>query len=181
MLASCCIETRISDAQAFHRTFANDVRLYNFVHVREGYIAVPDAFGVHHDGWAVLALVQATGLIRPHLGLNSDLGQLGLEGAVQVAAGGRVAATARMSLGTLVAADKDMFFKLRHGYAGFVSQTDWDRFVARKRAAHGGPRILIRLIRALTRSRIPKLPGVARECTSNSCFCAPTHEGGSSE
>jgi len=123
MPASGGIETFVGYPQAFDGTVAEDMRLHDFVHVSKPHVTVPGGFGIHHDGRTVFALVQASGLVGAHRGLNSALGQMSLKGTLQFGAPGWIAAAARMSVGTLIGADEDMFLELRHG--GKSSQPGW--------------------------------------------------------
>jgi hypothetical protein len=92
------------------------VRFNDFVNIRGGDPAVPDSVGIHDHGRAVLALIEAPGLIRSDAVLESKHSQLLLESELQLLLGCGIAAAARMALRSLVAADKDMSFKLRHKF-----------------------------------------------------------------
>src|SRR5215472_8711945 len=76
--------------------------------------AVPDGFGINDDVGTVLALVEASGLVRADTAFESALGQLLLEEFLQAGFGLGIAASAGMACGTLVAADEDVMFEFGH-------------------------------------------------------------------
>src|SRR2546426_9454567 len=56
-------------AQPLDRPAADDVRRHDLLEIRLLHAGVPDVFGIDHDHRAVSALVEAAGLVDPHVGL----------------------------------------------------------------------------------------------------------------
>ena len=108
------VQTGIRHAKPLDRPAANDVRFDNFIYIGFGDEAIPDRFGINDDVRSVLALVEASGLIRPYAAFQPSLRQFLLEKFLQTAFGGWVARSSRMARRTLVAADEDMFFESWH-------------------------------------------------------------------
>jgi hypothetical protein len=109
------IEAAVGNPQTIDGAAADDMRFYYVSNIGLSQAAVPYRFGLNHDGGTMLALVQASGLVGADCGEYSVQGQLRFEGALKIGCAGRVAATAGMSVGALVGADKDVFFEFRHG------------------------------------------------------------------
>jgi hypothetical protein len=114
VLAARRVDAGLSQHQALDWPSPHDVRVDDFVHVGEGYAAIPHRFGIDHQVWAMLALVQASGLIRPHSAFQSALCQFLLEQFLQFGLGPRIAAPPRMPWWALVSANENMFLKLGH-------------------------------------------------------------------
>ncbi len=115
MLAVRRVDAGIAQHQPFDWFPSHNVRLDDFIHVGERHSAIPHTFRINHDVRAMFALVQATGLIRPHFSFQSALRQLLLEEFLQFRIGRRIATSPRMSRWPLVPADENMFLKLWHG------------------------------------------------------------------
>lgn len=105
------VHALVSESQTLDRTSADQVLLDDLRCVRRLHVAVPDAFRVDNDSWAVFALVKASGFINAHLraetGGFGELLQLGVEFAFSIACAG----WARRIGGSGIEADKDMMFE----------------------------------------------------------------------
>src|SRR5579885_1300159 len=86
----------------------DDVPLHDLGHVRLAADPVPDAFGIDDHARAVLAVVEAAGLVRADRALESQPLDFLLEEGLQALRALVRAAAARVVLGTLVNADEDM-------------------------------------------------------------------------
>ena len=75
MGTALAIDTGIRQPQPLHRTAPDDMLLNDLRNVAWMNVAIPDRFGIDHDHRPVLALVQATGVIRANLVLESGLFQ----------------------------------------------------------------------------------------------------------
>lgn len=102
--------------QALYRLSTDNVRLDDLIHVGFGDKSVPNRFGINDDGRAVLALIEAAGLVRADSPFQSTLREFLLEQLLQLAFGQRVAASAGILRWTLVSTYENMFFKFRHRY-----------------------------------------------------------------
>jgi hypothetical protein len=122
MLAAGRIQTLFRQTQALDRPSAYDVRLNDLFDVRFGNAAVPDGIGIDHHIRAVLALVEASGLIRADASVQAMGRQLLLEEFLQASFRQRIAATPRMTWRSLVSANEDMFFEFRHPYSQSLSE-----------------------------------------------------------
>ena len=114
MLAGFGVEALIRQAQALDRFSADDVGVDDFVDIGFSDVAVPDSIGVDHDIWAMLALVEASRLIRSDSALQAVLGEFLLEQLLQFGFGERIAASAGMARGAMVSTDEDVLFEFRH-------------------------------------------------------------------
>jgi hypothetical protein len=76
--------------------------------------AVPDALGVDDDGRAMLALVETTGVVGPDPSAEAGGFEFFFEGVAQRLVAVRVAATATMTGGALVAANEDVVAECGH-------------------------------------------------------------------
>jgi hypothetical protein len=63
MFASIGVDTALGQSQTLDRTVAYNVGLYDFCHVCQPYVAVPNCLGIHHHGRSMFALIQASGLV----------------------------------------------------------------------------------------------------------------------
>jgi hypothetical protein len=109
----------------------------DFIYIGGGNASIPDRIRVNHDVGSMLTLVEAAGLIRPHLVFQPALCQLLLKNPLQLAFAAWIAATPWMSLRPLIDADKDMLLKLRHtdnvaDFAGSVKATQSSIQAARR-------------------------------------------------
>lgn len=91
----------------------------NFVHIFKPDEAVPDSLGIDHDRRAMLALVEATGLVGADEVLEAGIFDGVLEGGFELLAASGKTAWAGRGFIALVGADEDMVLKFRHG--GFPS------------------------------------------------------------
>lgn len=114
MLAACGVQALFGQAQALNRPSAYDVRGNDLLHVRFANVAIPDGIGIDHYVRPVLALVEASGLIRTDAAVQATGSQLLLEEFLQASFSQRIAASARMPCRSLVSANKDMFLEFRH-------------------------------------------------------------------
>ncbi len=92
----------------------NEMGFDNFGYVFLCYTGVPNAFGIDHDGGAVFALVEATGFVGTHTVFEAARRQFFFEGQLQFTQAVRVAAAARGVSRTLIGANEDVSFELRH-------------------------------------------------------------------
>lgn len=111
MRAGLGVEAFFGQAEALDRAAADEVLIDDFGGVFGADVTVPDGLRVDDDGGAVLALVEAAGLVDADARREAGgLGQL-LNGGVELSFAVGVAGGARGILGTGVGADKDMAFK----------------------------------------------------------------------
>ena len=103
------------EQEPLNRPAADDVLLHDFVDVSFGDVGVPDVVRIDHDVRALLALIEAAGLVCAHPPRQAVLGERLLEGLVQGAATVGIAAAARMSGRPLVGAHEEMPFEGCHG------------------------------------------------------------------
>jgi hypothetical protein len=114
MFAITCVQTGVGEAQALDWLPAYDVDVDDFVHVGFGHETVPNCIGIDDKVWPVLALIEATSLIRAHRALQSALSQLLLKQLLQLALSERIATSARMARRPLVSANENMLFEFWH-------------------------------------------------------------------
>src|SRR5271166_588413 len=153
------------------------MRFDDLRHVGNLNVAIPNTLRIHHHGRSMLAVVQTASLIGADHRIHYRSRQMRFEFPLQVRAPRRVAATARMPLGTLVAADENVLCKLCHGSNCCACRCDFvPKGRQKKRAAQSGPTLTHSRTRAWTQSRSPRLPEGVRGCTLSSCSSAPTPE-----
>ena len=128
MLAGFGVEAGFGEAEAFDWLPSEDVGFDDLVYVSLGDVAVPDCVGVDDDVRAVLALVEAAGLVGTDSAFQASLGQFLLEEFLEPGFGSGVAGSAGMACGALVSADEDVFFEFGHGLLSYP----------RVRGDHGG-------------------------------------------
>ena len=119
MFAGWGVKAGFGQAQALHRFSPHDVGLDNLIDIGLGDMPVPDCVGIDDDVRAVFALIEAARLISAYLALQSAFCQLLLEEFLQPGLGGGIAAPPGMSRRTLVSANENMFFELRHQISNF--------------------------------------------------------------
>src|SRR5258708_18648033 len=73
------IEAFVRDHQALDWLAADDVRVDDFIDISFGDVAIPDSVGIDDKIRAVLALIEATGLIGPHFAFEAAFRQFLLE------------------------------------------------------------------------------------------------------
>jgi len=119
MRAVFAVETLVSNAQALYGASADEMLFDDGCRVFGAHIAVPDGFGIDHDHGAVLALVEAAGLVDAHAATETgglgELLQLGMKIAFSIGGTGGAGST----LGAHIMADKNMTFEC--GQAGKTS------------------------------------------------------------
>jgi len=114
VLAIGSVDAGIGQHQALDGFAANYVRVDDLVHIGGRYAAIPDGIGIDDQVGSVLALVKAAGLVRAHFPLQATLGQFLLKKLLEAGCSAGITAAAGMSHWPLIAADKDVFLKLRH-------------------------------------------------------------------
>jgi hypothetical protein len=125
MRAGLGVEAFVGEAEALDGAAADEVLVDDFGSVFEGDVAVPDGLRVDDDGVAVLALIEAAGLVDPDPRRQAGgLGKL-LDGGVEFALAVGVAGGARGVLGTGIGTDKDVAFK--RGQEGLLRVEDRSR------------------------------------------------------
>jgi hypothetical protein len=67
MRAAFRVQTLVGDAEPLDWTPEDEVFPHDLFRVFELHMTVPDGVGVHNNRGSVLALVQASGLVNPHL------------------------------------------------------------------------------------------------------------------
>ena len=112
MRATLSIQTGIGQAQARHRAAIHQVLADDLGDVFDVHEAVPDGLGIDDDGGAMLALVEAAGLVGADLVLQAGLLDGVLEGGFELLAAPRAAAWTRGALVALVGADEDVVLEL---------------------------------------------------------------------
>jgi hypothetical protein len=108
------IQAGIGQAESFDWLTCDDVGVDDLVDVGFGNVSVPDGVGVDDDVRAVLALIEASGLVGADAAFQSTLGEFLLEKFLEPGFGGGIATSAGMACGALVSADEDVFFEFRH-------------------------------------------------------------------
>ncbi len=99
------------DRTAFHKVGLNDLFNVGFADS-----AVPDCLRIDDNHRAVLALIQASGLVDADHGRELSLGNLALKEAQQRSFFCRIAGGARVARLARVGADEDVKIKARHGF-----------------------------------------------------------------
>jgi hypothetical protein len=111
MGAGAGVQAFVRDAQPFHRPTADQMFGNNFRGIVGIHVPIPDGFRINHDHRAMLALVQAAGLVDAHLpGQTGSLGEL-LQADVQIAGSVGGAGSPRRIRWPGVEADKDVAFE----------------------------------------------------------------------
>jgi hypothetical protein len=109
-----CVEAGFGEAEAFDGATVEDVLCDDLRHVLEFDEAVPDSLGVDDDGWAVLALVEAAGLVGADGVLEAGVFEGFLEGVFEFFASAGAATGTGGGVVALVGADEDVVVKLCH-------------------------------------------------------------------
>jgi hypothetical protein len=108
------VEAGISDAEALDRAAGDQVLGDDFIGVFGFDSAIPHGIGVDDNGWSVLALVEAAGLIDANAasqsGFAGKLREAGVNRALAVGSAGR---TGRIG-GADVDTDEDVAFECWH-------------------------------------------------------------------
>jgi hypothetical protein len=108
------VEARLGDAEALDGAAAEDVFADDLLGVLGLDVAVPDGLGVDDDDGAVLALVEAAGLVGADAALEAGLLQELLQDGEQGAGAVGGAAGAGRAGGAAVLADKDVTLECGH-------------------------------------------------------------------
>ena len=87
----------------------------NFIHIFKVNEAIPDGLRIDHDHWAMLALIEASGLVGANNMLQSGILDGVLERAFELFAALGKTAWTRCLLVALVGADENVMLKFRHG------------------------------------------------------------------
>lgn len=114
VFAGWSIQARVGDFESLHRLISHNMGLHDFPYVGQSHVAVPDSFGIDHDGGAVFTLVETSGFVGADGVSDTGLGEETLEFALKTPGGSGVATTARVSGGTLVTADEYVFVEFWH-------------------------------------------------------------------
>jgi serine/threonine protein kinase len=104
------------------------VRVDDLGDVGDRHVAIPDLLGINDDRHAVLALIEAPGVVRTNLLADAARLELLLELVANLRPAFRHAATLRVVGGTLVDAHKDVALELRHfgasvAFRGILNET----------------------------------------------------------
>ena len=100
--------------QPLDRLAADQCYLDELRHVGERHVPVPDLLGIDDDGHALLALIEAAGVVRADDLAEAARGQLLLQLVADLAAAAGLAGALRVTFGTFVDADEDVSLKTRH-------------------------------------------------------------------
>ena len=115
------VQAVVGDPQTLHRMTFDQVRW--MISSRSASLTLPyQTLPDRSQPWAVLALIQAAGLVYPHQARERPGRDLALERTQQRALFGGIAATARMTQFARVGADEDMVVK--SGHAVILSALD---------------------------------------------------------
>ena len=117
------VDTAIGEAKVLDGTIAHDMGLDDLGYVRKLYVSIPDALWIYHYGWAMFALVQAARLIGADGVFQPENGKMGLKRPLEFGRTGRIAASARMSFRTLIAAYEDVFCEFGHEDSRLMTKT----------------------------------------------------------
>lgn len=111
-----CVEAVFGDHEALDGLAVHDVGLDDLVDIGGAHAPVPNGVRVDDDGRAMLALVETSRHVGAHAFLQSAQCEFLLELKLQLRLCLRIAAAARMARITLVTADKQVPFELRHDF-----------------------------------------------------------------
>lgn len=131
--ASVCVQAGIGQAQARDGAAVDEVLADDLDDVVQVHEAVPDGLGIDDDGGAVLALVEAAGLVCADVVLEAGGLDGVLEGGFELLAALRAAAWAVGGLVALVGADEEVVLELWQRRRSF----GWDRVAGIRCAACG--------------------------------------------
>ena len=105
------VDALIGEAQALDGAAADEVFAHDLLGILWLDVAVPDGLGIDDDSGAVLALVEAAGLVDAH-SAGEVCGLRGLlQGHMDIASASGCARGARRTVRALIGTDKDMMFK----------------------------------------------------------------------
>jgi hypothetical protein len=109
------VEAGSRQAKPLHGTSMQKMLGDDLIHVLEFDEAVPDCLGIDDDYGAMLALVEAAGLVGANQVLKAGILYSVLEGGFELFAALGKATRARRVLVALVGANEEMVLKFRHG------------------------------------------------------------------
>lgn len=109
------VDAGVGQDEAFDGTAFQEVLFDDLGNVLEFYEAIPGLLGIDDDGDAVLALVEATGIVDADPGAQSVLFDSVLERLADGSAALGAAAATAMARLALVDADENMSFKFGQG------------------------------------------------------------------
>jgi hypothetical protein len=115
MWAMLGVEAGAGEAQTLHGATMDEVFGDNFFYIFKLDKAIPNGLGIDHHRGAVLALVEAAGLVGADKMLEASIFDGVLESGFKLFAATRKAARTRRGLVALVGADEDVVLKFRHG------------------------------------------------------------------
>jgi hypothetical protein len=102
------VETGVRKTQAFDGAIVNEMLSNDLLDVAGVYVPVPDSLGVDDDDGAMLALIEATGLVRADMVLQAGFLDGVLEGRLELLTALRETAWAGGEVIALVGADEDV-------------------------------------------------------------------------
>ena len=111
--ASLCIQAGAGKSKALDWAAMDEVFCDDFIDIFEVDEAVPDGLGIDHHGRAVLALIEAAGLVGADEMLEASVFDGVLEGGFELLAALRETAWTRCGLVALVGADEEVMFEFR--------------------------------------------------------------------
>jgi hypothetical protein len=109
--AALGVDALVGEAQALDGTAADEMLAHDLLGILGLDVAVPDGLGIDDDGGAVLALVEAAGLVDAHAAAEV-CGLRGLlQGYMNIASATGCTRGTRRTVWALIGTDKDMMFK----------------------------------------------------------------------
>ncbi len=114
MLAIPVVEAFGGDDQFVDHSVVHDGLFHNAWDIGQCHMTVKDALRVNRDAWPVLALVEAACRVGSDERIQSARFDFGLEGVSQCFRTFRIAATSRVTGGSLIAANEKMMCERRH-------------------------------------------------------------------
>ena len=121
MRTTLCIQALLGQPQPFHRPSLHQVLRHNLRGVPRLHIPIPDPFRINHHRWSMLALVQASRLVDPHLRPQTrGLGKL-IQLRVQFALPVRTARRPRRTLRPHIMTNKHVALKPRQRHSSRIA------------------------------------------------------------
>lgn len=114
MRARFRVQAFIGETEAVDWLSVDDVGFDNFVDIGLSDVSVPDCFRIDDQIRAVLALIEASGLVGADASLETAGGEFLLKQFLQARFCFRIAASARMARRALVAANEYVVLELGH-------------------------------------------------------------------
>lgn len=125
VLTNAGVQALVFQEQSLYRLSADDMGVYDLIYIGQRDRAIPDRFRVNDKVRSMLTLIKTPSLVGADFALKPPFGELLLEALLKLRLSARIAAPARMSRGTHVAADEDVPLKLRHKNT-LPNQKGWD-------------------------------------------------------